>query len=168
MLLLPIDTITYRTRLSQEEVISRLTDSIETEKKVRSIFTSSAITKPYEGQINGNQFTIRRIIRYRNSFLPEINGTVQQGIGETQVRVKMGLHIYTIVFLGLWCSMVGFFCLGSLLRIMNGTKLASSELKPFGMLLFAYVLTMVAFKYESIKSKKQLRTLFEGEITNGK
>ena len=167
MLLLPIDTITYRTKLSEDEVIRRLTASIETEKKVRSIFASSPITKPYEGKIDSNQFTIRRIIRYRNSFLPEIAGTIQQGIGETLVRVKMHLHIYTIIFLGLWCSMVGFFCLGSLLRIMNGTKLTSAELKPFGMLLFAYVLTMVAFKYESIKSKKQLRTLVEGEIIKG-
>ena len=60
--------------------------------------------------------------------------------------------------------MVGFFCLGSLSRIMNGTKLASAELKPFGMLLLAYVITMVAFKFESIKSKKQLRTLLDAEI----
>lgn len=111
MLLLPINTITYRTKLSGDEVISRLTASIETDKKVRSIFASPAITKPYEGQINGNQFTIRRIIRYRNSFLPEISGIIQQGIGETLVRVTMRLHIYTIIFIGLWCSMVGFFCL---------------------------------------------------------
>lgn len=164
MLLLPIDTITYRTKLSEDEVISRLTAIIDTERKVRSIFASSPITKPYEGQVNGNQFTVRRIIRYRNSFLPEIKGTIQQGVGETLVRVKMHLHIFAVIFLGLWCSMVGFFCLGSLGRIMNGTKLASSELKPFGMLLFVYVLTMVAFKFESIKSKKQLRTLLDAEI----
>jgi hypothetical protein len=35
---------------------------------------------------------------------------------------------------------------------------------PFGMLIFAYALTMGAFKYESNKSKKDLQTIFEADI----
>jgi hypothetical protein len=35
---------------------------------------------------------------------------------------------------------------------------------PFKMLIFAYVLTMCGFKYESNKSKKDLQTMFEAEI----
>jgi hypothetical protein len=35
---------------------------------------------------------------------------------------------------------------------------------PFGMLIFAYVITMGGFKFESNKSKKDLQALLEAEI----
>jgi len=38
---------------------------------------------------------------------------------------------------------------------------------PIGMLLFVYILTIAAFKYESSKSKKDLKTLFEAEMIEG-
>ena len=59
---LPVENIVYKTKLKEDEVITRLSDSIEPEKFFRlRIFVSSS-SKPYEGKITSNTFEIKRII----------------------------------------------------------------------------------------------------------
>ena len=162
MKFLPRENIIYKSKLREEEIIRRLTHSIGPEKGF-SFGMSGSSTKPYEGKINGQTFDIKRTINYRNSFLPRINGFIQRDFDGISIKVNMRLHILIIVFLSIWCGLVGFVCLGLLAQFFIHLKFNPAALIPFGMLLFAYVLTMVAFKFESSKSKKDLQTLFEAE-----
>ncbi len=76
----------------------------------------------------------------------------------------MRLHSFVLVFLSIWFGGV---CLASIAAIFSTIHLGSFEpwtLVPFSMLFFAYVLTMVAFKVESTKSKKYLAELFYARI----
>jgi len=169
MALLPFENITYRTALSEEEVIRRLTDFIEPKKVFRMSFSRSSSAKPYEGEITGRQFTINRIITYRNSFLPEITGTIQRDNNATVIHVKMRLHVFVLIFLLIWCSIVGTFVrvsVTSLMGAIQGHKIENQDLIPLGMIVLMCVLTIGAFKFESSKSKKDLQKLVEGEISS--
>ena len=163
MKFLPAENIIYKTRLKPKEIIKRLADSIEPAKTFRFRLFGSNSAKAYEGQINGQAFEIKRIINYRNSFLPRITGSIEQEYDGTTVKVKMRLHVLVLGFLCIWCCVVGFFCISILSFIVRSREFSLPTLIPFGMLLFAYVLTLASFKYESKKSKKDFEAMLETE-----
>jgi hypothetical protein len=164
MKFLPTENITYKTRLNEVEVIRRLSEIIEPEKTFRFGVFSSGPTKPYEGRINGQTFNMKRIIWYRNSFLPRINGTIEKEYDGTAIKIKMRLHVFVTVFLFVWCGGIGFACISILTQTFGNSELNPVDFIPFGMLLFAYGLTMGGFKFESYKSKKDLQNIFEANI----
>jgi hypothetical protein len=164
MKFLPTENITYKTRLKEEEVVKRLSDLIEPEKTFRFGIFSSGASKSYEGQINGQTFVIKRIIGYRNSFLPRINGIIERDFDGMTIKVKMRLNIFVIVFLCIWCGGVGLGCIAFLIQAFGSSEFNPATLIPFGMLIFVYLLTMGGFKFESNKSKKDLQNIFEADI----
>lgn len=164
MKFLPTENITYKTSLKENEIIRRLSENLEPEKALRFGILSSASTKPYEGHISGNTFEIKRIIRYQNTFLPRINGIIESDFDGITIKVKMRLHVFVLVFLSIWCGGVAIGCIAFLSMAFFNSDFSPAILIPFGMLIFAYALTMGAFKYESIKSKKDLQTMFEADI----
>lgn len=129
----PFENITYQTKLEPKEILEKINEVIEPKKTFRStgIFGSSD-HKPYEGSINENSFSITRIIGYRNSFLPRINGVVEKGFNGTKIRVKMKLHILVIVFMFIWFGGVGIACLALLPMMFNNQDFESMTLIPFG------------------------------------
>jgi hypothetical protein len=164
MKFLPTENITYKTKLKEEEIFGRLSDLIEPEKTFRFGIFSSDSSKSYEGQINGQTFDIKRIIGYRNSFLPRINGIIERDFDGMTIKVKMRLHIFVIVFLCIWCGGVGLGCIAFLTQALGSSEFNPATLIPFGMLIFVYLLTMGGFKSESNRSKKDLQTIFEADI----
>ena len=164
MKFLPKENITYSTRLKEEQIVKRLSDSIEPEKTFRFGIFSRDSSKSYEGQVNGQTFEIKRIIGYRNSFLPRISGIIERDFDGLKIKVKMRLPIFVVIFLCIWCGGVGLGCIASLTQAFRNSEFNPATLIPFGMLLFVYALTMGGFKYESNKSKKDLQTIFEADI----
>jgi hypothetical protein len=161
---LPFENITYTTNLSPEEVVERIQGIIEPNKTFRltGIFGNSN-HKPYEGTINRNSFSIKRIIGYRNSFLPRITGEIVSNFKGTKIEVKMRLHILVLIFMFIWCGGVGLGFITFLTSSINNGTFDSAIIVPFGMLAFGYGLTTGGFKYESIKSKNYLAQLFKAE-----
>jgi hypothetical protein len=166
---LPFENYVITSKLSVEEIKNRLADNIEPKKNIRlSVFNRSS-NKPYEGQILGDTFTISRIINYRNSFLPVITGQISKFLGKTQINVKMRPVTFVLIFISLWLGVVGLVCLGIILVgliqfkqvLQNG--FSPMILIPFGMFLFGCLLTTLAFKAESKKSKEFLNRIFEGQ-----
>jgi hypothetical protein len=161
---LPTENITYKTKLKEEEILGRLSGFIESENSFRLTFFGSGSTKSYSGHINAGTFDIKRIINYRNSFLPRITGAIEKDFDGTTVKVKMRLHPFTIIFFFIWCGFVGLGCIAFLVEAWASSELTPGILVHLGLLIFIYVLTMVAFKIESNKSKKDLQALFEADI----
>ncbi|MDR3022710.1 hypothetical protein [Chryseobacterium sp.] len=154
---LPYERITYKTNLSEQEVLTRLSGFVEPKK---SGLGRNPI-KDYEGSINKNRFDISRVIKNRNSFLPQINGAIQENNYGTEIEVTMKLDVLVFIFLIFWCSIA----IGIFITIGLTEKIMSLEFfMPLLMLLFVYALAMVGFKIESKKSKEYLRKNFEAEI----
>ena len=162
---LPFENITYRTKLDSNEVLKRISEKVEPKKpfRITEIFWENNY-KPYKGIVKGKTFNITRIIQYRNSFLPQIKGNVENDINGTKVNIKMRLHPIVLTFMIIWFSGVGIGFLLTLSILLSNKSFEPMTLIPFGMLIFGYALVTGGFKYESIKSKKYFNELFESEF----
>ncbi len=166
---LPLENYVLTTRLSAAEVYNRLSENIQAKQAFQLTGFNRKSSKPYEGIINEHSFTISRVIDYRNSFLPVIQGNISTFLGQTQVQVKMKPMTFVLVFMSFWLGMVGLVCLVMLvvgiLQISTLLKNGFSPMMliPFGMLAFGALLTNLAFKAESKKSKEFLARLLDGE-----
>lgn len=163
MKFLPYERLKINTALSNAEVLKRLDNAIEPKRYFRLF---GAVTKPYQGSIEGSHFEISRIIGYRNSFLPMIKGDVQNEISGCSVYITMQPHILVTAVMILWLGSVGLFFLDSLYSLISSltepqTINPSLALFPGGMLLFGYAMILGGFKYESTKSKKFFGELLE-------
>lgn len=166
---LPFENYVLTSKLSIEEVTRRLADNIEPKKSFRFSGFNKSSNKPYEGQILGDTFIISRIINYRNSFLPIITGHISTFLGKTQINVKQRPVTFVLIFISLWLGIVGLACLeiilAGLFQFRHVLQIGFSPmlLIPFGMFLFGCLLTTLAFKAESKKSKEFLERLFDGQ-----
>jgi hypothetical protein len=70
----------------REEFLRVLADNVEPERYLR--FSNY---RPYQGEVWTASFRIRRIIHYRNSWLPVITGRVMTCGNETRIHVQMKL-----------------------------------------------------------------------------
>ncbi|UEQ76532.1 hypothetical protein [Chryseobacterium arthrosphaerae] len=157
---LPFERITYRTDWPEEKVIKTLNEFVDP----KQFGFGKTYTKEYEGYVNRNSFEISRTINYRNSFLPQINGTVHTISNGTQIDVTMKLNVFVLFFLIIWCSVASLFFVGMCGMMIRDHQISIISLMPLLMLLFVYILTMAGFKAESRKSKEFLRKSFEAEV----
>ena len=159
---LPFEKLTYKTSLASEEILKRLRENIEPKKTFRMTgLFGSKDHKHYEGSIEGRSFSISRIIHYRNSFLPIIKGEIASKHDGTHIHIQMRLHTIALIFMALWCGILGLVFLVISFDSLNEGSFDPFLLIPLGMLLFGYLMTVGGFKYESGKSKKWLKDLFE-------
>ncbi|WP_213278501.1 hypothetical protein [Chryseobacterium indologenes] len=157
---LPYERITYKTNLSEQEVLTRLSGFVEPKK----FGLGRNSMKDYEGSVNKNSFEISKVIQYRNSFLPQINGRIHNDNDGTQIQVTFSLHAFVSFFLIVWCSFALIFFIGVSIRVIRAKEISVEFFLPLFMLLFVYALTMVGFKSESKQSKEYLKRSFEAEI----
>lgn len=158
---LPFERIIYRTNLTQQEIIKRLSDFVEP----KTFSFGKKTIKDYEGSVDTDSFDISRVINYRNSFLPQIYGTIQKNNDRTEIQVTMSLNGIVFLFTIVCCLMATFSFVIVLMKGIRDKEITVEFFIPLIMLLFMYGLTMVCFKIESKKSKEYLKNIFEAEIT---
>lgn len=98
---LPLENVTYTTKLPVDKVLQQLAKQTEPKKIFR---WGKGERTTYEGTVEGNSFSISRIIGYRNSFLPVIKGEVTENAKGTTIKVRMRLQLFVLLFLFLWGS----------------------------------------------------------------
>lgn len=146
MSILPYEKYNLRTKLSQEEILKRMT-----------------VNTLYKGTGGGNEFKVQRVITYRNSFLPQIKGQITADSRGSDILITMRLHLFVIVFMCFWLAFVSLFCV--LLVTVVDTSEAPNIFQaiPFIMIIFGVALLIVPFKIESKRSKKDLLSILEAE-----
>ena len=166
---LPVENYTLTTKLSVEEVRNRIANKIEPKKNFRLKLFSNSSSKPYEGYVTASVFKINRIISYRNSFLPIIDGQTYSIAGKTYIKIEMNILKWVLAFL---IIIMGIFIIGSLaftgiFSLVSKDSLHGNfmfhPLFQFLMPLFFYMVVYFSFKFESKKSKEFLARLLEGE-----
>lgn len=169
MNILPYENYSIHTTLKTAQILSKLDENIDT--KNTSIFTFiGKSTKPYRGKIFDNSFEMFRVINYRNSFLPQITGTIEDSFTNRTIHIKMKPYTLVIIFMIFWLSSIAIATIAMFTGAMPSIDSESASIAAFTkfipllMLVFGSVLPVLAFKYESNKSKKFLSSLFEETV----
>jgi hypothetical protein len=122
----------------------------------------------FSGKVQANGFTISRVIDYRNSMLPRIDGHVSPGpAGSSRLWLQHRLSVFTLVFGVIWLGGVGSVVLGMGLALLQGELQVTADsniwpsLIPVGMLAFGLLLFTVPFWLEVRKSRPQLVALLQ-------
>jgi hypothetical protein len=111
----------------------------------------------FEGTVTPGGFTISRIIRYRNSFLPVITGHIDTIATGARVTISMRLSWFILVFWVVWMTGVAS-SFGFLLFKRQGVHNRVFGIAVIsGMLLFGYLLCTMAFGLEARRASTYCR-----------
>ncbi|MBD2040872.1 WD40 repeat domain-containing protein [Microcoleus sp. FACHB-672] len=162
MKLLPSDSFTIKTEYPLPAVIDKLNAQIEPPKAIR--WSISRNHAPYEGTINDSGFDIRRIIHYRNSFLPKIRGRFEPLSQGTLIHVTLRVPTFIIAFLLFWYAVwysisIPFFLFGAL----SGDVDALLAFQFVGLPVLLLFALWCAFWYEANRSRHELTQIILGE-----
>lgn len=169
MTFLPYEHYTIKTSLSTDDIITRLKEGLDEWKSMRWFWSKN--THPYEGAVDGMTFRMRRIIRYRNSFLPTVSGSITQRHGVSLVEIRMKMHPIAIAFVCMWFGFIVNFLIAAIASadtsLLSLKKANPALLIPLAMLIFGYLLMMGGFKFESRKAKRYCAEFFKGPYDSG-
>ncbi|MCI4668895.1 MAG: hypothetical protein MRZ79_12230 [Bacteroidia bacterium] len=163
---LPVRKLTYNTKLSYEEVRIRLNEHVEAQKPLRPVgyLFRKKDHKAYEGFIKKENFQVSRIIHSRNSFIPQIKGTIEPTNQGSKIHVKMQLHELVLIFMAVWMGGTGLAFFAFLWSAIKAEVHFLVPLAPLGMMLFGYLLATIAFNFEADNSTKFFEKIWEAEI----
>jgi hypothetical protein len=153
--LLPYHAFELHSPLRLTEALQALAAHVEPVKWMR-LTPQTGDGDRFQGEIAGDRFRLQRIIGYRNSFLPVVTGAATADGRGARIAIRMGLPVFVLIFIAVWCLIAVSFSLTMLVVSVN-------PIGAFGLLMiaFMYALTTGAFWYEASKQEKALRRIFQ-------
>lgn len=155
MRVFPLLTEVFTSPLPPAELLRRVAEAVGAERG-------------FSGKVQASKFTISRVIDYRNSMLPRIDGYVTADpAGGSRLWLQHRLSVFTLVFGVIWLGGVGSVVLGLGLALLRGEIQVTADsniwpsLIPVGMLVFGLLLFTVPFWAEVRKSRPQLVALLQ-------
>jgi len=115
--MLPLKEIMLVTSLPKDKVEDILKENIQQRPKIKFGFSAPQNQKLFNGIIENNHFEIRRVIYYRNSFLPIIKGNIYE---EVKTKIKLNIEPEPIImgFIVLWLGGVGLASISSFVDVL--------------------------------------------------
>lgn len=156
MPLLPFQRLEIHSPLPAEEAAERLAAQVEPLRWFRFKHGTCA----FEGSVDGSEFRIRRVIGYRNSFLPQIRGTISPTATGSRIDCRLSLHPFVIAFMVIWFGAV--IAIGGAF-VFTPTEPGRSpwfRLIPVAMLVFGWILATGPFAFEANRARHLLTELF--------
>jgi len=160
--LLPYKRLVFESQSSKEEIIRRLSVEVASRRRRSGVFERRA--EKFEGEVSETGFKISPIIRYRNSFLPVVEGQFSPIAKGVRIDVRMRLTTPVLIFSILWLSLVVVGAGAVIFEIISTGKFAGAMFIPFGMLLFFYLLVTIGFGVEAKEAGKLLSDIFEASV----
>lgn len=152
------DSFEIETKLTREIVVERLRNKVEKDKLLRP----SQEHNYFQGKVTTDGFLIKRIIHYRNSFIPIINGKFIGNNSDIKVAIRMGLNPFVAAFMFFWLGGAGLGILGVIAGLLTKqTTSVALILIPVGMLLFGWALVSAGFWFEAKRQKIVLVEMFK-------
>lgn len=124
----------------------------EPENWFRIGWPNSANDRRFEGTVSADGFHVRRVIGYRNSFLPVIDAKFHAGASGTRIDVQMRMFVFVYVFGAVWIA--------AALTAMAAGGIPGLAMGA-GLILFFYAMTMFGFWLEAGKQERTLREIFK-------
>lgn len=151
MKLIPYHRFEIVSGLAKAEALAAISSRLEKRKWFSPMGMNPKNDERFDGTVTDNKFNITRIMGYRNSFAPVIDGEVSEGGRFSRIQITMRPSIFVAIFLG-------FFCLIFLPIFMgiDGVWLPAVLVS-----LFMYGMTMFGFWVEANKLEQTLRRIFK-------
>jgi hypothetical protein len=111
---------------------------------------------PFIGHVRDNTFEFSRDIGYRNSFLPEISGSVVERKGGSRIEVEMWMHPFVMIFCSLW---IGITSIAFVVSLINGTS--GSALPAIGLVGAGAAIMALGFVPEANIARRLLTNAFD-------
>jgi len=125
MSFLPFETFTITTDLTPDEVRKRLSDVIASPQPLGFW---SPFGKPYEGEISGDNFAIKKIPRLSKAMPPAVQGKIIPEAGGCQIIVEIKLPLgITIIGTFFLVFFLVVSCRAFKLHFMNGQDAHSTR-----------------------------------------
>jgi hypothetical protein len=118
--------------------------------------------KPFIGRVEKRTFKFRRVISYRNSFIPIISGQIIQGEGGAVLRGAMRLHFFAAAFMAFWIGMFVGPAVSEVSRALREHHV-SSALDVVFVPLFGIALTVFGYYPERRKAMRLLTDAFQSK-----
>ncbi|MEQ9317691.1 MAG: hypothetical protein RIF41_00980 [Polyangiaceae bacterium] len=136
----PYRTLTIETSLSPAEVHERLEKDVAPRRGTLRVFEVGL----YNGRVDETGFDFRRSISGRNSFLPNVVGTIEPTPFGSRVHVHLKMPTVVTVFLAFWLGMVALMAIPFLFAMPFPFNVI-----PFGLLAFGTMLPKLGFNSEA-------------------
>ena len=143
MILLPFEKLILYTDLKKFDIALRLIEYLEPAHSFKYYWRQNS-PKLYVGKITEKGFGIRRIFKRQNSFIPFVNGIIEEN----------PMHLHYIVLLPL--SLMICFLIYAIFRY--------HEISLIVFLLMIYLMTISFFNIETSRTKKDLQLFFNAII----
>jgi hypothetical protein len=137
-------------------VPSDVEEAVRASVEPRRLLRFGASAHAFEGEVTAGAFDLRRIISYRNSFLPRIRGTIAPTPEGSRIAVTMSLHPAVFVFMTAWLGFTGIAALVLFVAVLRGAGSAYQPLGPAVMFLFGWGMTLGAFSFEARRAERVL------------
>lgn len=138
---------------------------------LRRVQASVQQQRDFTGTVQADRFLISRVIDYRNSMLPRIEGWVTAALGGgSRLRLHHRLAVFTLIFGAVWLLLVGGVALATLPALVQAglaeqwTDVFGPSLIPLGMLAFGVLLLTVPFWLEVRQSRPRLLALLQLQL----
>ena len=163
-LLLPYQRLVFESKFSKEEILRRLIPEVASRQISFGLFENRR--EKFEGEVSENGFKISRIIRYRNSFRPIIEGEFFPLVRGVRIEMRLRLQMLVMIFSIVWVSFVAAGAGTVIFQIISRGEFAVGMFIPFGMLLFYFLLMTIAFGVEANKASKLLSEIFDADAAS--
>ncbi len=164
MILFPYDKTEFEITMTPEEAESALKENTNLYAVLPNTEyiseSKNSIKARFKGMVDSNTFKLTRNIFYRNSFLPEIKGTITKTDAGANVCVVMKLNMLVMIIMIAWFVVTGFYSIKYLHEYLNG-YISEYNSIYFTIFLFGYVIMIAGYKFEAYKAKKNLKDIFQ-------
>tara|TARA_A100000171_G_C2106164_1_gene132431 strand:- start:588 stop:1109 length:522 start_codon:yes stop_codon:yes gene_type:complete len=164
MKIIPSEKIELTTGLSNQEVRKILRDNIRPKRGFRIGFNRPKDDKLFEGFFERDRFEIQRIIKGKNSFIPQIKGRIQTDINGTKLIADLKIHGFVIVFMTFWLVFVFLALIATIVGISTQGTNPLALIVPLIMMAFGIGLVHYGFNSEKDKSINDLNRILNARI----
>jgi hypothetical protein len=136
--------------LSREAAAARINGIVEPHSPLIATFVRT--NKLFAGDLSSDRFKIKRIVNYRDTMVPVIEGVFEPSPSGSRIRITMRLAHWVAAFFVLWCGGTTIMFLLSALGLLPSSH-PTSSLSWLFPLAFVYVMSAIGFNSEADKAR---------------
>lgn len=148
--LVPYHRFEITSPLKRDEALAAVSSRLEERKWFRMRWPSSDNDERFAGTVTQSSFNITRIMGYRNSFAPVVEGEVHDAGRFSHIVITMKPHVLVLALLPVFAIV-----------FMAGLVGMGNIWPGLALMALIYVMVLVGFWFEANKLEQTLRKIFQ-------